>query len=557
MDILTKKEDSLDFVELIKNDNTLSIEYKDKFIDKLKEEFTVKEQNLYIVNLYMYLHYDDNEFCIDLDNVYKWIGFANKGNAKACLRGKKDDLTIKKKFTADTDYKIVFLRTQKNSKNGRPEEKIMLKVDTFKILCLLANTETGKEIRKYYIKLEKINNYLAKQQLIEAKEKQKFLEDKISGHEVEKQLEREKALIEKFPKNTQCIYYGKIDNKSEFNENLIKFGNSNDLPSRIKNHKKTYTNFVLLNAFKVPNQLESENIIKKHKILSHKLRKIYGKEDNKFTELIAYNDSDFTLEDFNKILLDIVSDSDCTINKELELNRIDLEKTKQLTIIECEKTKQLTITECEKTKQMSIELENNKQLAIIHDQKLKLIQLDLENNKQLVIIESEKNKQLILLEQEKTKQLQCQTELNKEKEKTKQTQAIAGNSRPINNTIIYNNSQEIIDNGQNEAFTFNKFLEETITFVADNKSFIKRDDLYKCYFEWITTKYDRPVIVPSNGGKFSILINSKLKDFYKRTGPKHIEIIDENNNVTYKDGRYWRLINHKFIESPPVYESTN
>jgi hypothetical protein len=41
---------------------------------------------------------------------------------------------------------------------GLNKEDIMLNVDTFKSLCMLAKTDKGKEIRKYYVKLENIHN---------------------------------------------------------------------------------------------------------------------------------------------------------------------------------------------------------------------------------------------------------------------------------------------------------------------------------------------------------------------------------------------------------------
>lgn len=40
---------------------------------------------------------------------------------------------------------------------GRPEETILLNIDTFKNLCIIAKTENGKKIRKYYYKLEELN----------------------------------------------------------------------------------------------------------------------------------------------------------------------------------------------------------------------------------------------------------------------------------------------------------------------------------------------------------------------------------------------------------------
>lgn len=78
---------------------------------------------------------------------------------------------------------------------GSGGEEIMLNIDTFKNLCMMAKTDKGKEIRKYYVKLENVYNKLiqeemeiTQQQLIE---NQKELKDK------QKELNRERALRNK------------------------------------------------------------------------------------------------------------------------------------------------------------------------------------------------------------------------------------------------------------------------------------------------------------------------------------------------------------------------
>jgi len=115
-------------------------------------------------------------------------------------------------------------------------------------------------------------------------EKNEAIEEKNDAIE-EKNKIREKTLIENFPSNVQCVYYGTIDNKSDKGERLIKFGNSNSLKNRIYNHKKTYQNFRLINAFKVENKLQIENAIKDHPLFIERQRTIMIKKHN-FTELI-------------------------------------------------------------------------------------------------------------------------------------------------------------------------------------------------------------------------------------------------------------------------------
>ena len=52
----------------------------------------------------------------------------------------------------------------------------------------------------------------------------------------------EKTLVSQFTVNTECIYFGTIDNTNDKQEKLIKFGHSNNLPLRVQDHHKTYNN---------------------------------------------------------------------------------------------------------------------------------------------------------------------------------------------------------------------------------------------------------------------------------------------------------------------------
>ena len=147
------KSESVNFNELVKTSNKtiLSEQLQSKMVTILNEEFDEEEQRWYIANLYVYMNYHPtNEFPINLEHVYKMIGFANKGNAMK---------TIKSNFVVDEDYKVALFHTEKRkNEGGHNKEDIMLNVDTFKNLCMIAKTEKGKSIRKYYIKLENIYN---------------------------------------------------------------------------------------------------------------------------------------------------------------------------------------------------------------------------------------------------------------------------------------------------------------------------------------------------------------------------------------------------------------
>ena len=81
-----------------------------KLMQKIEKNFNNDEQKLYISHLFLYLNYHPiNDFIINLENVWKFVGFANKGNAKRLL---------KHHFTENKDYKISFFRSDKRKKLG-------------------------------------------------------------------------------------------------------------------------------------------------------------------------------------------------------------------------------------------------------------------------------------------------------------------------------------------------------------------------------------------------------------------------------------------------------
>ena len=64
-----------------------------------------------------------------------------------------------------------------------------------------------------------------------------------TGRLAKLQKEVEKVLISNFPVNTECIYIGKISNKSTNGENLLKFGHTNNLSVRITEQIKNSKSF--------------------------------------------------------------------------------------------------------------------------------------------------------------------------------------------------------------------------------------------------------------------------------------------------------------------------
>jgi phage anti-repressor protein len=330
--LITKKENELiipetiNFTELVKSSNTtLSLDFQSKLVETLKGEFTETQQQWYVANLYIYMHYHPtNDYPINLENVYRMIGFANKGNAMK---------TIKSNFVFDEDYKVALFHTEKRkNEGGFNKETVMLNVDTFKNLCMLAKTDKGKEIRKYYVKLENITHRILKEEL-------EYKSELIENNEHAKKVERHNFLIEKF-KYKKCVYIADVG------EGLRKIGSSKNIETRIMGLKENYGNCFFLDIFECDNFRDiEESILKDSQIVQH-LYKNPIHNNLRPQEVIQLTDS-FTylhcIEIVKKYLKQALFLSP---DKQLESKRIDfiewLIKEKNYTLDDIEKLSKIT-----------------------------------------------------------------------------------------------------------------------------------------------------------------------------------------------------------------------
>ena len=322
---------SFDIVDLIENNpiTKLSTTYQNKLLTKIKTKFTENEQQIFVASFYGFLNYDSKtDFVIDLDDVWKWLKISTKQKAKMLLENH---------FVKDTDY-ITSLTPQVKQpdhiKGGHNKETIMLNVATFKKFCLKAGTKKADEIHDYYIKLEETLQEVVHDESTELKlqlEKTNMELEKtnmeLGKSEKTREKIREKTLLEQFGSNVQCVYYGVIDDLSDANERLIKFGNSNNLRNRVLNHKETYENFRLLNAFKVENKMQIENAIKEHPMFVERRRTITLK-NKKYIELLNANELSFPTLD--KTIKEIIMSVECNIVNYMKLMEENKRLKKQL-----------------------------------------------------------------------------------------------------------------------------------------------------------------------------------------------------------------------------------
>lgn len=94
------------------------------------------------------LYYESTEdYPVNFDDAWQWLGYSRKDNAKKVLV---------KNFQRNLDYSAELRNQPNTSASGFTQvEILMLTNDCFRSLGMLAQTEKGKEIRKYYLQVEK------------------------------------------------------------------------------------------------------------------------------------------------------------------------------------------------------------------------------------------------------------------------------------------------------------------------------------------------------------------------------------------------------------------
>ena len=266
---------SLNIVDLITNNpiTKLTETHNNNLLNKVKNSFNEYEQQLFIASFYSYLNYHKtDDYIVDLDNIWKWLGFNKKYNATNCLE---------KYFKLDNDYKKTAPEASgavfKGKKNGGQNiQKYYLNVKTFKSLCLKAQTKKADEIHEYYIKLEELIQEVLEEEAIEMKNKllikqnelEKLEENKKKEYEEklikEKALERQKILLKEFGNSESLIYIIKVKSYNN-GEYIVKIGESRrGIIGRFNEHKSHYEECLLLDCFFVDKSKDFESFLHNH-----------------------------------------------------------------------------------------------------------------------------------------------------------------------------------------------------------------------------------------------------------------------------------------------------
>ena len=330
---------SVDIVNLIESNpiTKLTGNYQSKLIEKVKNNFTNYEQQLFVSSFYCYLNYDyQKDFIIDLDNIWEWLGFSQKIKAKQMLE---------KNFKTDINYKLLLYQQVKQiniTQGGHNKEIFMLNIDTFKKFCLKAGTKKADEIHDYFIKLEQVLQEIILEESNELKLQLSQLEDKKKQeYEIElanqKVFEREKILLKEYATIAGIVYIIKVKS-FENGSYIIKIGQSaKGITARYTEHKNKYDECLLLDCFAVNKSKEFESMIHNHsQIRGNKITDLIGHENELELFLIGKNLSyqsllniiNSNIQHYQYNVIELINE-----NQQLKFqmeNNIHFEKNKQM-----------------------------------------------------------------------------------------------------------------------------------------------------------------------------------------------------------------------------------
>jgi hypothetical protein len=198
--------------------------------DLLLGEFTNDEQRRFVEDYEKYLEHGDDstKHIVNLDDVWKSIGYKNKSSAKQ---------HILSNYIKGEDYVL------------SNKDTILLNVNAFRMMCLTAKTKEGMQTRVNYMKMKTIFQTYIKQTnaaiIDEMKNKSKIA---LEMQAKQLELQRHDHLIESY-KNKQCMYVFRV-NQNDSEDLIVKLGQTKNIAQRAKTLlKEEHKDILLLDVF--------------------------------------------------------------------------------------------------------------------------------------------------------------------------------------------------------------------------------------------------------------------------------------------------------------------
>ena len=154
------------------------------------------------------------QFPVDFDLAWEWLNYSRKDNAKRAFD--------KMGFIKTLDYQALLI-SEEQLYQEVVKEKVYLTVDCFKTWGMMSNTETGKQIRLYFLECEKIaKNPMTMGQMIVAMGQSMILQEEMLAKQKEQEL-RIAFIVEQQEAFAQKQQLANIEQQKQLLEQEVKF----------------------------------------------------------------------------------------------------------------------------------------------------------------------------------------------------------------------------------------------------------------------------------------------------------------------------------------------
>jgi len=253
-------------------------------------------------------------------------------------------------------------------------------INTFKKLCLKANTKKSEEIHNYFIQLEETFIEIINEESIELKllleqkeQQEKNIQEQLVQKNKQKEIEKMELLLKSFKRKSICylilIAY-----------NLYKFGNTDDLEERLRAHKREIGRDIIL-VFCIESK---DNELLEQKLKDYLRTTKYRKEQiikgHNQTELIEIKD------------ITIIQDKLIKFNKKIDEDKEALQLETELKLKEIE-LKEIEIQKVNENKELELQKAKNEELKL-QLELLKLQQIILASSSKITYIEKMSEKEM-------------------------------------------------------------------------------------------------------------------------------------------------------------------
>ena len=255
--------------------------YNNKLLQKIKESFTEEQQQLFISSFYCYLNYHPrNDFVVDLDNVWQWLGFAQKQKAK---------ILLERHFTLDIDYKILLSHMSEQVERlhgGHNKETIRLNIRTFKLFCIKAGTKKAHEIHEYFVKLEETLQEVIQEESEEMKQQLQAASQRVEAVERNIEVDRHSIIFQAHDKK-RLVYIMKLQTQPD-GKFVIKIGETMDIKARCQAIAALYGGIrpCIMDVFPCEYNYEFEQFLHKNPVVQR--YRYVGPINEKYTSRETY-----------------------------------------------------------------------------------------------------------------------------------------------------------------------------------------------------------------------------------------------------------------------------